>query len=276
LEPLPLVAAAGVEQQVVLSAQLTEGGTPIAEGLYWRVFADGFGADGRLPLVAEAEGGVSRVSLLPGNYLVHVAYGRAGATARIVIDATHTEHTVVLNAGGLRLAAVLGEDIPIPEADLRFEVYTLAGELGDRTMVAGDALPNEVIRLNAGAYHVVSYYGENNAIVRADIRVEAGILTDITLYHQAARVTLKLVTERGGEALANTAWSVVTAAGEILFNSIGAFPSVILQAGEYTAIAQHDGEIFEGPFTVETGLNRDVEVLAQNPVTQPVAAAAAP
>ena len=37
----------------------------------------------------------------------------------------------------------------------------------------------------------------------------------MTLYHQAARVTLKLVTSRGGEALANTSWSVVTEGGEI-------------------------------------------------------------
>lgn len=275
LAPLPLVATAGVPQDVVLTALLIEGGPAIAEGLHWRVFADGLGADGRLPLVAEVEGGIAHVPLLPGNYLLHAAYGRAGATARLVVDAQHREQTVVLNAGGLRLAAVLGEDIPIGVADLRFEVYTLAAEIGDRTMVADNALPNEVIRLNAGAYHVVSYYGGNNAIVRADIRVEAGTLTDVTLYHQAARVTLKLVTERGGEALANTAWSVVTAGGEILYNSIGAFPSVILQAGEYTAIAEHNGQIFQNQFVVETGLNRDVEVLAENPVAPVTAAAAA-
>jgi hypothetical protein len=86
-------------------------------------------------------------------------------------------------------------------------------------------------------------------------------------------VTLKLVTERGGEALANTAWSVVTPGGEILYNSIGAFPSVILQEGDYTAIAEHNGQIFQSLFVVETGLNRDAEVLAVNPVVTPLAAA---
>jgi hypothetical protein len=58
------------------------------------------------------------------------------------------------------------------------------------------------------------HYGDANAIIRADIRVEPGKLTEATLYQQAARVTLKLVENHGGEALANTQWSVVTSAGE--------------------------------------------------------------
>ncbi len=65
----------------------------------------------------------------------------------------------------------------------------------------------------------------------------------------------------GGEALANTEWAVVTPAGEPVIESVGAFPSVVLAAGEYTAIAKHDERIFERTFTVEPGLNRDVEVL---------------
>ena len=40
-----------------------------------------------------------------------------------------------------------------------------------------------------------------------------------------------------------------------------AFPSVVLAAGDYTAIAKHGDQIFERNFTVEPGLNRDVEVL---------------
>jgi hypothetical protein len=82
------------------------------------------------------------------------------------------------------------------------------------------------------------------------------------MYQKAARLTLKLVSEHGGEALANTAWSVVTSAGETVAGSVGAFPSVVLAAGEYTAIAKHDGNIYERNFSVEPGLNRDMEVIA--------------
>ena len=59
-----------------------------------------------------------------------------------------------------------------------------------------------------GNYHIVSNYGDTNAVVRSDIRVQAGKLTDATVNHRAALITLKLVNERGGEALANTGWSV--------------------------------------------------------------------
>ena len=40
-----------------------------------------------------------------------------------------------------------------------------------------------------------------------------GKLTEAAVYQKAARLTLKLVSEHGGEAIANTAWSVVTPSG---------------------------------------------------------------
>ena len=44
---------------------------------------------------------------------------------------------------------------------------------------------------------------------------------------------------------------------------VGAFPSVVLAAGDYTAIAKHNSALYERSFTVEPGLNRDIEVLRQ-------------
>ena len=41
--------------------------------------------------------------------------------------------------------------------------------------------------------------------------------------------------ERGGEARANTQWSVLTPGGDVIKESIGAFPRVILAEGEYRA-----------------------------------------
>ena len=93
-----------------------------------------------------------------------------------------------------------------------------------------------------GTYHIVSNYGDSNAVVRSDIRVQAGKLTDVTVTHRAAVITLKLVSERGGEALANTNWSVLTPGGDVIKESIGAFPrSVILAEGDYRAIARNEG-----------------------------------
>jgi len=258
-EPLPPV-------DVSLVAVLSEGGQPLRGGVSWKIFEGAAGDDGTYGLVADLDGNAPSVSLVPGRYLLHAMYGWAGATTQILVTPDTDTQRVILNAGGLRLRALVGDDDPIHPSNARFEVWGFDEEFGDRVLIADDIRPEEILALSAGRYDVVSYYGETNAIVRADIDVEAGQLTDLALYHEAAQVTLKLVTTRGGEALANTAWSVVSQGGEILFDSLGAFPTLVLAAGEYVAIARHDDDIFEDTFTVSAGLNRDVEVLAVNPV----------
>ncbi len=246
-----------------LEARLTAESPPLEAGVVWRVYADD-GADGKMRLVGEADGGPVTLRLKPGEYFVHAAFGRAGLTRKVTVAPTPRGEAVVLDAGGIRLTALAGKDRQLPPEDVRFDIYAPdEGGTDGRIAVLENAPAGSVIALNAGTYHVVSRYGDANAIVRADIRVEAGKLTEATLYQQAARVTLKLVQNHGGEALANTQWSVVTSAGESIIESVGAFPSVVLLAGEYTAIAKHEDRIFEQKFTVESGRNRDVEVLQQ-------------
>jgi hypothetical protein len=76
-------------------------------------------------------------------------------------------------------------------------------------------------------------------------------------------ITLKLVGERGGEALANTAWSVLTPGGDVIKESIGAFPIVVLAEGDYVAIARNEGKVFNQEFKVEPGFDREIELLAR-------------
>jgi hypothetical protein len=110
---------------------------------------------------------------------------------------------------------------------------------------------------------VVSTYGESNAIARSDLKVEAGRVTEAVLSHRAATVTLKLVAAAGGEAFASTAFSVLTPGGDVIREAIGAFPSVTLAEGEYVLIARHDGQVHTREFKVESGLDQDIEVVAQ-------------
>ena len=44
---------------------------------------------------------------------------------------------------------------------------------------------------------------------------------------------------------------------------MGAFPSLVLAEGEYAVIARHDGKTYQSTFEVQSGNDRDVEVLAQ-------------
>jgi hypothetical protein len=250
-------------RKLVLAAKLSEDGPAIDSGLVWRVFRPEASADGKLPLIATAKGGSTSFELEKGSYIVHAAFGRAGATKRITIDNETRKESIVLDAGGLKLGAVLSGGARIPPANLRFSIFQ--GEEnaeGDRALIAPDVLPDKIVRLNAGTYHIVSTYGSVNAIIRADIRVEAGKLTEASVEHKAAELTLKLVRAEGGEALADTAWSVVNPSGEIIKESVGAFASMVLAEGDYTIIAKNKDKLYQKDFTVVAGRNADVEVVA--------------
>jgi len=100
-----------------------------------------------------------------------------------------------------------------------------------------------------------------NAVVRADLRVEPGQLTDATLYHKAAQVSFKLVSEAGGEAIADIDWTVKTADGQTVFTNIGAFPSTVLAEGDYLVLAKRGEQVYNREFQVQPGPAREIEVL---------------
>lgn len=248
---------------VHLAARLTDEGAEIPRGLVWRVFRPDPGEDGTLPLVASSQGGSTDFELEPGSYLVHAAYGRAGATKRITVGKDGQTETLVLDAGGLKLDAVLTGGRRIPSDKLRFSIFEASTDPdADRRLIIPDVSPNTVVRLNSGVYHVVSTYGAVNAVIRSDIRVEAGKLTEATVEHTAAEVTFKLIREEGGEAIADTHWVVSTDSGDPIRESVGAFASMVLAEGSYVVVAKNRDRIYQQEFAVESGRNQDVEVLA--------------
>ncbi|MBX9457139.1 MAG: hypothetical protein KL863_14535 [Rhizobium sp.] len=263
-EPAPAALRA---RTVRLEAKLTDDGAPMKFGLSWRIFSPIPGPDGKLPMLASSEGGSTSFDLAPGDYFVHVAFGRAGATKKLKIPAFDdpAPQTLVLDAGGMVLNAVSGSDVRIPPEELSFEIYSSEiKEDGERGLIMDNVKPSEIVRLNSGTYHVVSDYGKVNATIRADIRIEAGRLTQAVIQHRAAKITLKLVSQAGGEAIADTAWSILTASGDAVAESVGAFPVVVLAEGKYTAVARHKSNIYQRDFTVTSGRNQDVEVMLAN------------
>jgi hypothetical protein len=249
--------------EITLSAKLTDEGEDISRGLVWRVFGQQADPDGKLPLIASAEGGTSVFTLAPGGYLVHASYGRAGATKRITVGREGKSESLVLDAGGLKLDATLAGGVRIPPAKLKFSIYEAEADAGgERALIIPDVSPNSVVRLNSGTYHIVSTYGSVNAVIRSDIRIEAGKLTEATVEHHAAELTMKLVREAGGEAIADTSWSILSSSGDPVREVVGAFASLVLAEGDYTIIAKNKDRIYQRDFTVVGGRNQDVEVLA--------------
>jgi hypothetical protein len=248
--------------EIVLEAQLTKDSPPLRNGMVWRIFKPETGPDGKLPMIATAKGGDGIFRLPPGSYLVHAAYGRAGATKRITVSKDKKMDSLILDAGGLKLDAILPGGLKIPSQKLRFSIYERSGDAdNDRALIIPNVAPGRIVRLNAGTYHVVSTYGHVNAVIRSDIRVVAGKLTEATVEHRAAQVTLKLVRDKGGEAIADTAWSVETDSGDVVRESVGAFSSMVLAEGNYTVIAKNRDKVYTRALEVVAGRNQDVEVL---------------
>jgi hypothetical protein len=259
--PAPSVPAAG-QAVLSLTARYGKDLPAISSGLVWRVFPDRPDATGTYKLIREEHSAAPNIVLPPGNYVVHVAFGLVSAVRPVSLKSDTDRESFVLPAGGLRIEGRVGAS-RIPQNQVAFSIYKGSQfDVGQRAPLVPSVAAGEVALLPEGTYYIVSNYGDANSVVRSDIRVQAGKLTDVTISHRAAVITLKLVSDKGGEALANTAWSVITPGGDVIKESIGAFPRVILAEGEYRAIAKNEGKVYERPFNVVTGVDGEVEVLA--------------
>ncbi len=256
---------------VSLSAVFAPGDRqPINSGLNWRVFDARTDPDGGHALVAESNQPAPSFSLADGDYIVHVACGLAGAARQISVSGDPVTEKVTMNAGALKISGALG-DAPIPPARLKIQVFLPDHDDLEAKLILPNLKADEPECLPEGAYHVVSKLldptpGANtptNSTVYADLRVQAGKLTAAALRHRAANMTLKLVNGPGGEALANTSFSILTPGGDVIREMIGAFPSLVLAEGEYVAIARHDNKTYQATFKVVSNQDRDVEVIAK-------------
>jgi hypothetical protein len=214
--------------------------------------------------IKEDRSATPTVALPAGDYVVQVTFGLASAAKTVHLKSETAREVFEIPAGGLRLEGRVG-DVRIPAGQISFDIFPGSQfDAGDKRPVASGITTGQVVVVPEGTYHIVSNYGDFNSIVRSDIRVQAGKLTDVTVTHRAAVITLKLVGEQGGEALANTTWSVLTPGGDEIVRSIGgAFPKVVLAEGEYRAVARNDGKIYQRTFKVITGVDGDIEVLAR-------------
>ena len=259
-----------------MAAVLTRDGPPVRAGLVWRVFRRQPERDGTRPVVAQSPDPQPSFVLPNGDYVVHATYGFASALRPVTLSGRTDAETLNLMAGALDVKGLLG-DQPITPDRLSLSIYVPERGNSEAKLVVENAKPGQVLRLPEGLYHLVSTYldtvgigsltpvSDTNSIVNADLRVQAGKLVEATVRHRAAVLTLKLVNNPGGEALANTSFTILTPGGDVIRDLIGAFPSLVLAEGDYLVIARHDGKTFQGEFRVKSNLDRDVEVLARSP-----------
>jgi hypothetical protein len=262
--PIPALGVGGPQQaSLALVARLgRDVPTQITNGLVWRVFPARPDVTGVFRAIKEDKTASPVVTLPPGDYIVHVSFGLVSVAKMVHLKDT-TREVFELPAGGVKLEGRVG-DVKIPASEITFDIFKGSQfEPGVKPPLAQGVLTGDVVVVPEGNYHIVSNYGDTNAVVRSDIRVQTGKLTDVTVSHRAALITLKLVGEHGGEAIANTNWSIITPGGDVIKESTGVFPRVVLAEGDYRAIARNEGRTYEREFKVVAGVDGEVEVLTR-------------
>ena len=265
--PAPPTQAAPIAPvgQVALVVTARYGRDPpnIASGLLWRIYTDKPDPSGQFRLLKEDRNAAPVFLLPPGEYIVHVTFGLAGVARRVQLRAETVREVFEIAAGGARFEGRVG-DARIPNAQVSFDVFKGSQfDPGEKRPLVEHVTSGDVVLLPEGSYHVVSNYGDGNSVMRSDFRVQAAKITEATIIHRAAKITLKLVSDKGGEALANTQWSVLTPGGDIIKETTGAFPVVILAEGDYVVVAKNEGKVFNREFKVEAGFDREIEVLSK-------------
>lgn len=260
-QPVPALRAG--EGAILPTARFGRDSPVITGGLHWRVYADKPDQTGAFRLLKEDRTAQPTFILPPGGYIVHVAFGLASSAKPLQLRNEAMRTVFEIPAGGLRVEGRVG-DAKIPTGQISFDIYQGSQfEQGDRRPVASSVVTGDVVLVPEGMYYILSKYGDGNAVVRSDIRVQVGKLTDVTVTHRAAAIMFKLVSRRGGEALANTDWAVVSPAGDVITESKGAFPRVILAEGEYKIIARNDNKTYQQDLVVIPGVDGEIEVLAR-------------
>jgi hypothetical protein len=232
-------------------------------GLIWRVYAANPDANGMFHLVKEDRTAAATFVLPPGDYVVDASFGLASAAKAVRLRTETVRDVLDIPAGGVRLQGRVN-DVHIPGSQISFDVYPGSQfDAAQRRPIAQNVVTGDVVFLPQGTYYIVSTYGDVNSVVRSDVQVQPGKLTDVVVTHRAAVITLKLVNQHGGEALANTQWTVSTPDGDIIKESIGAFPRLVLAEGDYHLIARNEGRTYTRDFKVINGVDGEIELSAQ-------------
>jgi hypothetical protein len=260
-QPVPMIPAGQVA--LAVSARYGRDAPAISGGLIWRVYAGKADSTGVFRLLKEDKAPSPTFVLPPGNYVVHASLGLASAAKAVQLRAETVREVFEIPAGAIRLEGRVG-DVRIPAGQISFDLFTGSQfNTTERRPIAQNVMTGDVVLLPEGTYYIVSNYGDGNSVVRSDVHVQSAKLTDIVVTHRAAVITLKLVNDTHGEALANTQWTVLTPGGDVIKESIGAFPRVVLAEGDYHVIARNEGKTFQRDFKVITGVDGEIEVLAR-------------
>lgn len=269
---MPLTVKAGetkVVEAVMNSAKLTlsarakADSAPISGSTFF-IYENG--EAGRNREIARSKLDEPSFSLPAGHYRIAAVLGLAQVEQDITVKpGEEAAKSLVLNAGGVRLSSQLSGNGDPLDHHLLYRVFNLSGKNGTpaNKEILTSTLPSPTIFLSEGRYRIESQYGWHNARQTREIEIKPGDVVNVGFEHKACEIQLKLVPRPGGKAIERVKWTLKYNGGGTVLISQDAVPALILQAGNYQAVAQYQTKTYTQTFEAVSNREQIVEVVIQ-------------
>lgn len=248
-----------------LTAKLSNDSPALTTSIKWEIYNFKKSPDGNRAQIATSDDAMPTLLLAPGKYIVRAVFG-VSSTAKVlkITEGQIADATFILNTGGLRIRPVLIAGEPPIGKNPQQWLY-LAPQPGSSEtpkLVATANNPLQIHQLTAGTYELISKYGTANAIVKTNVVVSPGLLTDVEIGHKAGIAKFKLLLRwSGGVELEDVSWQLFDETGNEVVKNPTAKTGEILAPGRYQAAAQYEGAVYTKLFHVKPGKRTIVKVV---------------
>ena len=163
-----------------LHAVLKEGGKPVPKDMLWWLYKAEKDINGHRKLIISENGTAPLNKLSAGRYFIVAKHGKAASSMEVEVTAGELkESTIILNAGYLRMHAVLKESGK-RVMDMQWTVYKAEKDIdGKREKIDFSNGPKPLFKLSAGRYFIHAKH--EKAVSSMEVEVAAGELKDTTI-----------------------------------------------------------------------------------------------
>ncbi len=250
-----------------LVARLASNSPPLSANIKWEIYNFTKSSDGNRAQILTSDVARPNLPLAPGKYIVRAVFG-VSSTAKVIeiSPAQITDATFVLNTGGIRVKPVLIAGTPPAGKGPRQWIYLASTPQNPnlpRFITRADD-PDQIHQLNAGTYELVSKFGTANAIIKTNVTVSPGLLTEVEISHKAGIVRFKLFKkQRGGLELKDVVWKLFDDEDNEVASNLAADTGEIIAPGRYKVSAKYNGKTYTKMFNIKPGRTKLVQVVAR-------------
>jgi Ca-activated chloride channel homolog len=250
-----------------LVARLASNSPPLTTNIKWEIYNFIKSSNGNRAQILTSDVARPNLPLAPGKYIVRAVFG-VSSTAKVIeiSPAKITGATFVLNTGGIRVKPLLiAGNPPAGKVPRQWIYLSSTPQYPNRArFIATADDPNQIHQLNAGTYELVSKFGTANAIVKTNVTVSPGLLTEVEISHKAGIVRFKLFKKwRGGEELKDVVWKLFDDEGNEVASNLAASSGEIIAPGRYKVSAKYNDNTYTKMFRIKPGRTKLVQVVAR-------------